>query len=207
MQPERVRRDEAMPVIRDFARLIKDACQTLEVGGSVRRMAQFVKDVELVVIAGDSLRARLDTLVATGRADKALYGEARSPRWSDKYRGVEFGGLRFEIFFTDEHSWGYQYWLRTGPGDANEFVMVRMAAGNAPYRFRDGALWIDAQRRVSIPTEFELFRLLGMPYIYPVGRCVGAYRQYMRRNRWADVASLTLVDGPQDSKPRQNSLF
>lgn len=195
-----------LPVIHELERLLEDACQWLEVGGSVRRGLSEVKDVELVAVAGDNLLARLDTWVSLGRIEKALYGNQRTPRWGPKYRGFVYRGLRFELFLTDPDSLGYIFWLRTGPGDANEYVMQRLKLTNAPIRADEGAIW-HGDKRLCVPDEREMFRLLGMPYYMPYRRYVNLYRQYLAHPNYPlphtfNYAAVQLVP-----KPVQKDLF
>lgn len=168
-------RDTAAAVVE----LLRPHCEKIEIAGSIRRKADTVKDAEVVILPlpGGGWRRRLDELVAAGEISKALYGEKQSPRWGEKYRGLVFQGLRVEVFAAEADSWGYQLWLRTGPGDANQFIMAWLKWRKAPVQAKEGAWW-HGTRRLCIPDEAAMFRLLGMPYIRPGFRCVPVYRQH-----------------------------
>lgn len=177
----------------------------LEVAGSVRRGSATVKDVELVGkgLANDPglLLRRLDSLLGDGVIHLARYGDQMTTRWGEKYRGFLFQQMRFELFMADDDNWGYVLWLRTGPGDANQFVMMKMSEFESPVRAREGYLW-HGLRRLTVPHEAEMFRLLGMPYVQPQDRDIGIYRQYLGNPAWAETWTYAA-----DQKPEQLDLF
>src|SRR5688572_21978985 len=101
---------------------LEPLCAAICVAGSLRRGKQEIGDVEIVAMPTNipAFWAVVNDWVNKGRATKALYGT--SYRWGEKYRGIEYEGIRFEFFLADQNNWGYQLALRTGPADANEFV-------------------------------------------------------------------------------------
>ncbi|TXH56108.1 MAG: hypothetical protein E6Q97_07185 [Desulfurellales bacterium] len=198
--------NRVLPVVNEMERMLEDACQWLEVAGSVRRGVPEVKDVELVAIAGDSLLARLDTWVGLGRIQQARYGSQMTTRWGPKYRGFEFKGLRFELFLTDADSLGYIYWLRTGPGDGNTYVMDRLRQTNAPIRAEEGAIW-HGDKRLCVPDEREMFRLLGMPYYMPHRRYINLYKQYLVYPNYPLPKTFNYAAVQLVPKPTQPNLF
>lgn len=162
-------------------------CQRVEVAGSVRRGKPFVKDIELVAIAGKPLWDFLDSRLLAGTIQKATYpgkDGKTTYRWGPKYRGFVWAETRIEIFLADESNWGYLHWIRTGPDKANTAVMIAMSKKNAPFRFRDGYCYMQQpanvpaeRRKISIPDEPMLFSLLGMPYIEPKHRTAWQYEK------------------------------
>lgn len=182
---------------------LADVCERIEIAGSLRRKKPDVGDVEIVVLPKDAptLLARLDYMVATAVVSKAVYSD-RTNRWGEKYRGLTYDGVRIEVFLADVHNWGYIYWLRTGPGDANTWVMQQCSYRKAPYRAEGGYWKIDGQK-IHVPDEREMFRLLGVDYVpTPESRSMALYERVMRWT-WAD--ELTLVDEP--NKPTQSVMF
>src|SRR6188768_4451514 len=128
-----------------FVKLIGDLTP-LRVCGSLRRKKATVGDVEIVACPANraALLARLDTLVRDGLCEKAIYSNG-THRWGDKYAGVVFREIRFEIFSATPDNVGYITWLRTGPGDGNAFVMKNIASW--PIRFDDGSVWYTTYER------------------------------------------------------------
>ncbi|MBK9122830.1 MAG: hypothetical protein IPM16_06870 [Chloroflexi bacterium] len=182
----------ASDIVDAFTDLIAGDCQWWLVAGSIRRSKPVVKDAEIVIIPTAGLYQRLDRMVLDGEIEKALYGDRRTTRWGDKYRGLLFQGLRIELFMADWVNVGFQTWLRTGPGDANQYVMGRMQRSSI--RAIGGYLWhadrwvrtVNAfgdpdgwdspgKRKLAVRAETFMFDLLGVDPIAPKDRSVAAY--------------------------------
>ena len=175
---------------------LRDLCDQIQIAGSVRRKKETVGDLEIVVQAGvaRAFLARLDQWVHSGRAKKGA-------AWGQRYRRVEIGGLKCDFFLADAANWGYIYWLRTGPGDANMTAVTLLKYGAAPYRLEDGYFWAGI-KKIVVPDEKTVFKLLGMPSVIPPAeRTSDKYRYYMRSRKWADLGSLVYV------KPDEKSDF
>lgn len=189
--------------------LLDGVVERAEIAGSVRRRKPLVHDVEVVIQPkGSAWGARLDKLVETGRISKALYGQPGkyTTRWGDKYRGFVLDGMRVEVFCADAVNWGYIYWLRTGPGDANHYAMMRLAGGRVTAS--EGYMSVDG-RRVMVADEAMMFHLLGMTPeprkiwqayersegLYKVE--IGRYGLQMDALVWAEV----------EAKPEQKGMF
>jgi hypothetical protein len=134
--------------------MLRHECEKVEVGGSIRRGEAMVKDAELIAIpnhpyyhiktgklTGTTLWNATDDLVERGVVTKALYGDKQSPRWGEKYRGMLYRGIKVEVFLADQQNWGYQKWLRTGPGESNHYIMGYLIRQRSPIRFVDGYAW------------------------------------------------------------------
>lgn len=193
--------------IHTFTALLKPHCAELIVGGSVRREKPDVKDVELIVMPKPTLLPFLDGLVRDGAVSKALYGTGKqTTRWGTSYRGMVYAGVRFELFTCDADNRGYQHWLRTGPGDANTYIMTTLSYRSAPFGAKDGYWWLgeriekggkrefvpDEHAKLRIHEEHEMFTLLGLPFIEPKARSEALYRQLMsqRGHTFGDPAQF-----------------
>jgi hypothetical protein len=193
-------------VIGEMVELLRPACERIEVAGSVRRGKLEVKDAEVVIIPTPDLLPLTETLIEYGTAQYALYGEKLTKRWGNSYRGLMFKGIKCELFMTTADAWGYQYWLRTGPGDANTFIMRWLAYKKAPVRFQDGYGWYSAnwqlipkgkeqkwhaadRQRLRIASEEDLFAVLGMPFIPPAERTEMVYKKLLgnRAHKWPET--------------------
>lgn len=205
---------EARATVLRLVDTLRPYCERIEVAGSIRRGKAEVKDAEIVAIGTPELLLALDRLVAEGKASKALYGEAQTTRWGEAYRGLVYDGVRCEVFMTQPEAWGYQYWLRTGPAEANMFVMKWLSTRGrgAPVRFQegygwgsnnwrhDGKGWKAADRqRLAIPDEETLFAVLGMPYIEPHERSEARYRWLLdsRTHHWPDFQRFVVKSPAQ----------
>lgn len=194
--------------VEELAALLRPYCERLEIGGSIRRARSDVKDGELIAIPTPDLLSFTDHLVQEYVVTKALYGETQTTRWGDKYRGMQFGDMKVELFLADAQSWGYIWWLRTGPGEANEYIMRFLSYKNAPIRFQDGYPWYSAKGwtrddkqkwvasdriKLMAESEHDLFKLLGMPFIPPERRSEEGYKMLLGDNpehRWPDFTKF-----------------
>lgn len=189
---------------------LRSTCETAQIAGSIRRAAPWVKDAEIVAIPTNATYARLEALIASGAALRAVYSDGRE-RWGMSYRGLNYDGLRVEIFFTERASWGYMLALRTGPREANEALMSRLI--KTSLRCQDGAVyhqrtpWLRlpngdwdtrAARRVIVPDEQTFFRILGVSDIAPHLRHASMYNTLDVR-----ILDSDLADAPNV----QQSLF
>lgn len=187
----------AQAIADDFCASIRDTCSYLLVAGSVRRKVPFPNDIEIVAQprSPQLLWARLDAMLMSKRIQKARYGQSQTTRWGDSYRGLIFCGVRIEIFTCDGHNRGYIAWMRTGPGDAGQFVMGYLQARQWPVRFKDGYAWhVSYNRRhpdfqaangyarlgrLSVPDEFRLFSMLNMSFVPAMQRRAALYRRHL----------------------------
>lgn len=190
----------ALATARGIAEEIRDAllpfCKRLVIAGSIRREKSVVGDIELVGQEKEpySLMYQLDRLAHQNKIQKWDYSKkADRPmyRWGKAYRGFAWGGFKTEIFLTDDDGWGYQLWLRTGPGQANTWVMTQLKQMRSMVRTRDGHVWEVAYptgwtpendkrtlrkvHKLCIPKEETMFGLLGMPMLLPADRLRATY--------------------------------
>ncbi len=211
MSETRISLDAATAIVREIAGRLHPACERIKVAGSIRRERPEVKDAELVAISrGRDLHALTEKLVQYGVIEKALYGATGQTRWGNEYRGLMYKGLKVELFMADADNWGNQYWLRTGPGDANTYVMKWLAWKNAPVRFQDGYVWWSAagwqkvrrgksevwaandRQKLRLAEETDVFSALGIPFVPAALRSETQYRVLLnsREQRWPDYRAL-----------------
>ncbi len=180
---QRLPLSEALTIAQELADMLSPYCERFEIAGSIRREKTTIGDIELVAIPKQrDLWNRLDKLVYDGRVSKALYVDKNgksSYRWGDIYRGIFYKGIKAEIFTADIHNWGYQLWLRTGSGDANEYIMTMLTKGTYPLKFGGGYAHYTPSRgepvKLSICDEKTLFTCLGMNYVKPKYRSPHTY--------------------------------
>lgn len=199
--------EQARAVAQQIVVSLAGICETIAIAGSVRRGKAMVGDVEIVAhpYHAPELLARLDRWIATHEAYKAVYSDG-SNRWGKKYRGLKIPGFdaHVEIFLADADNWGYQYWLRTGPGEANTYVMSQCIHFNSPYRAVEGYWQIDG-KKLRVTDEVDLFHLIGMPFIEPRERSLEQYQKYLNRPTWTDA--YTLAEAAEVIPTQTNSLF
>lgn len=214
---KRIRREVAQRMIQSFIQLFEDFADEVHAAGSFRRGKDTIGDVEVVIRAesAEPVLIRADDLINQRVITKATYGTTASHRWGDTYRGCLYQGVVFEIFLATKHNWGNTLWLRTGPGDGNQYVMQQLIKHRWPVRFKDGQLHhvqyhgdgdnYETVAALNVPDEFTFFTLIGMPYIVPSERDINRYRQYLGTTKhMPDVAYIRSL---YRNEPRQLKLF
>jgi hypothetical protein len=206
---------ELLPIAQEIARILKDACVQLSIAGSIRRNKATAGDIEIVAVpkitnSENELWALLDDMLANGDVTKALYGAKQRTKWGEKSRGLMFQDTQVEIYTSYPHSWGYQYWLRTGPSEANEYVMKMQYEKHAKFRLKDGEV-LTSHGVLNIPTEEDWFKLLGIPYTPAKDRSVELYHHYFeaKDHNWGNLLQFLgdKTESPAEEKPEQKSLI
>lgn len=176
-----------------FMELFAGTFEAWTFAGSLRRGCESVGDIEHVVIPKlvpeveeslmgpvatglmtNRLLDRADELVRSGVVQKAEYGDTRTNRWGDKYRGILFEGIKHEIFTADERNHGAILAIRTGPHEFSEYLvtMLKQAgryrqAGGYVRKVIDGDVCMLDDAIVPVPEEADYFKLVGVPLIEP----------------------------------------
>jgi DNA polymerase/3'-5' exonuclease PolX len=169
-----------------------------EVAGSVRRLKPSVSDIDIVIQPHNTAAIwnRIDVMLDNGTVRKAIYGDGKT-RWGETYRGCLFMGMKVEIHLCTPENRGYIYWLYTGDGDKNQYVMRKLIEHQSLIRFHDGSAWhvsYDKNHpkfnvgfgyaklaRLAVPDEQTFYTLIGMPFIAPHNRSEITYRRYLER--------------------------
>jgi DNA polymerase/3'-5' exonuclease PolX len=169
--PTRYRLDEAERIAETIVVDLAAVCERICIAGSIRRRAQTVGDVELVVIPGyrqqvvplfddvaplaapvNELDEALNAMLAAGSVKKR---PARSGRtsWgpSDKrllwcYGGAPHDWIAVDIFGARPETWGAKFVLRTGPWEFSRRLVTHRGNGRDgvlahDLLFREGRLW------------------------------------------------------------------
>ena len=187
---------EVQPIAIQLATLLEPACEWLALAGSLRRGVQAVGDVEIVATPKEGYWAHTDALLQQG-----VVQPGKPKRWGAKYRAMIFQGIKFDVFLADDMNLGYIYWLRTGPGDANQ-TLVTLIKGKTQFMLKDGYVWF-GEKKLRINTEDEWFALLGFPFIEPKDRTISLYTRLLKdkNHRYGDPKQFL------PPEPKQMHLF
>lgn len=168
--------------------LLKNACERIEIAGSVRRKKGTVKDIELVVVPKmlevrdlfgvlyereNLLEKRLQELVTAGvlAVPAGVRNAGERMKKFDLARTVPV--MRLDLFIVlPPAQWGSVFTIRTGPGDFSKWLVTGRKFGGAMPEGMvqlDGALYRDGQV-VETPEERDYFAALGLPWLDPVKR-------------------------------------
>lgn len=187
--------EDARLVARVVMQWLGDACERIEVAGSVRREKPEVKDIELVYIPkmvtvqatlfGDEVQvsAMEERLQALVRSEKLMWDEL-TPRHGEKYQRLIHvnSGMVIELFRAEARNWGAIMAIRTGPEDyVKMLVSHSWQNGVMPVEMsqKDGYLWRRGMK-VAVPTEVDYCNALGVPWWPPRERHAGRLALWAR---------------------------
>lgn len=159
-----------------------------QVVGSLRRGAETVGDIELLVapvlvpvghdLFGNVVTYR-DDLECWCREQLELgnlqyrMNEHGNPVNGERYKRFWVSGVALDLFICRPPAqWGVLELIRTGPSAFSQrFVSAKAAGGWLPFgwRVRDGALW-DRDTLIETPAELDVFAALGQAYVRPEDR-------------------------------------
>lgn len=215
---------EAKQIASDFMEYIHNLASFAEIAGSVRRQKSSVGDIDIVVQphTAAAIWNRIDTMLNNGTIKKALYGDGKT-RWGENLRGVLFMGMKIEIHLCNPENRGYAYWLWTGEGDKNQYVMRQLIKHQSPIRFQDGFGWHVSYEdthpkfnrglgyakiaKLNIPDEQTLYKCLGMPFIPPKNRTEITYRRYLERAINCPPSEAIALCYAEEQPIKQGKLF
>ena len=163
--------------------LLEPVCERIEIAGSIRRQCLEVGDIEIVAIPKPTWdlfgNRKWDTSTIIARVfDLDQRNLLRGPEeplftkrgeWYAKFRAF---GMDVDLFMTTPEKWGCIYMIRTGSADFSKRMMTKQSrGGECPDHlyFREGRLW-DGEYALQTPEEDDVFRLLGVNWLDPVGR-------------------------------------
>lgn len=178
-----------------FRALFNGTFESWTVAGSLRRGLARVGDVEHVIVPkivpiveesffGSKTTGHInrvweatESLVRTKLATKAEYGETKSHRWGELYRGLVFEGVRHELFTADSLNLGSVLAIRTGPAEFSERLVTLLKQGGRyrqhlgyVRRVHEGHPIMADDAIVPVPDEATYFKLCGVPFTIPEQR-------------------------------------
>ncbi len=150
----------AWPFAQELIAFLKAApgVQTVEVGGSLRRMRATVGDIDVLAAASDS-KAVMDAFVSRKDVARVLgKGETKS--------SVEFThGLQAQLWVHPPEHWGTALVYATGSKDHN--VRLREYALKKGYSLSEHSLARKDGSEVTCEREEDVYKTLGLPWIPP----------------------------------------
>jgi DNA polymerase/3'-5' exonuclease PolX len=173
---------------------LADACERIEIAGSIRRRKGEVHDIELVAITRHDVRGGLwgdaQSIDLLGERVRALWeagvlrlrdveirradGSTETGRRDgEAYKALEYAGVPVDLFITDADRWGCIFALRTGPGDWNTRLVTEV---RAHFRRVEGGRVLHLGRPVPTPEEADFFREVGQAWLDPWERRVDRVR-------------------------------
>lgn len=207
-QKTRMHPGVALNAALELMAMLGDVVGRIEIGGSLRRCAETVGDIELVMMPRfmqqqglfgaqgkpiNLLDQRFHEMFVMGIVKKRYKDNGSLISWPDsdaRYRAMVYRGIPVDAFIVlPDRDWGPTMLIRTGPGAANGVLVTREGVTNRegnvgilPHHLtmNEGSLW-DGATRLHTPEERDVFHALEMCYIEPHLRSVEAYQRAAAR--------------------------
>lgn len=166
---------------------LNEACERIEIAGSLRRRRPDVGDIELVAVPDihtvpdgmfgtrqvNRLSERVDVLIEAG----LLGSHPTDPKRGAKYSKVIHrpSGLQVDLFSASAETFGLIYLIRTGPGAYSQRFVTdirRRALHVADGQLHRGSLGCGSYACEVIPTpaEADVYAAAGWPFVAPEDR-------------------------------------
>ncbi len=173
-QPRKLLLADARQFAERVVSWLGEACEKIEVAGSIRRERSQVGDIDLVAIP------RMERLTdmfgePAGLQNKArgVLGErAATQGWSVLRDGSDIfsaihKGVQLDVFWAEPENWGTRLLCRTGSAEHN--IWIAQWAQARSCKWNPSAGLYELNHRVS-ESEEEIYAYLGLPWIPPTHR-------------------------------------
>jgi DNA polymerase/3'-5' exonuclease PolX len=147
----------------DFIALTRDFYQRIEIGGSIRRKAPIVHDIDLCAIAKRPVSEFDDEVKKVG---------GKVVRFGGEYATILFHGVQINVLFATKEAWGASLMWSTGP--KGHTIGMNIKAENLGLKFnRTGIYRRSDDTLMPTPTEKDVAELLHWEYKPPETRGTG----------------------------------
>jgi DNA polymerase (family 10) len=165
----RIRLDEAMGAAEMVIYLLRElsGTQRIQAAGSLRRRAETIGDVDILVAAGKSKKASeqiIEGFTSAGFVEEVL---AAGPTKGSAIIQTETGPVQVDVRVVPQESFGAAAQYFTGSKEHN--VRLREIAIKAKLKLNEYGLF-KGDRIVAGPVEEEIYQKLGLDYIEPLLR-------------------------------------
>lgn len=159
---------EAQAIAERIKEQLAPHCYRIEIAGSIRRQRPEVKDIEMVCIPKPwEIGMFLDGFGAEVAKYEKVLGDVENDTGVKYTKRKVPGGILMDLFIFNEDNWGSQLVIRTGSADFSKAMMSRMQRYGLKH---EGGYVIRQGKMISVGSEEQFFRLVGMTYIDPVNR-------------------------------------
>lgn len=159
--------EEVQPIAEDVLKQLRPHCHKCQIVGSVRRGKNLVSDIDIVVIPKKfeiGLLAEGESIATVVNQWEMIEGPMIPNKARHTWRILPCG-IKLDLWLTNETNFGYMVAIKTGPYEYSHQVLANQWCWKK-YRGKDGYL-TKGGRRVPVPTEEELYRLIGLSWKDP----------------------------------------
>ena len=165
----RIRLDQALEAAEMVTYLLRElsGTQRIQTAGSLRRRAETIGDVDILVAAGKSKKASeqiIEGFTSAGFVEEVL---AAGPTKGSAIIQTETGPVQVDVRVVPQESFGAAAQYFTGSKEHN--VRLREIAIKAKLKLNEYGLF-KGDRIVGGPVEEEIYQKLGLDYIEPLLR-------------------------------------
>ena len=161
-------RIDALKIAREAIETLKPHCHRIEIGGSIRRELETVKDIELICIPKRITTLRRKTSFINAVLSLGSIEKGRDINKA-KYIQIHTGKIKIDLFPVDPENFGMTYLIRTGPAEYSRRIFTLF--NKLGYQSKDG---IHKHHRtgetVTFKEEKEIFDFLNIHYVEPKRR-------------------------------------
>ena len=157
--------EQAYEIAEKTKALLAPHCERISIAGSIRRKKPFVKDIEIVAIPKPYDIGLFESGIAT---IVNQWPKVRGELPCKYTQRILPEGIALDLFFADKDNWGLIYAMRTGSADYSHQVLAT-AWVKRGFKGEEGYLCSNG-KRISVPEEKDLFRLIGVLYVEPEKR-------------------------------------
>lgn len=158
----RMKLEEAKVIAEKIKEQLAPFCERIEIAGSIRRKKPDCGDIEIVAIP----KPYDVGLFESGIATVVKQWEKVKGELPCKYtQRILPEGIKLDLFFADRDNWGYIFAMRTGSADYSRKVLATEWVKNG-YKSKGGYLHSNG-KRLTIPEEKDLFKLIGLNFVPP----------------------------------------
>lgn len=157
--------EQALEIAEKTKALLAPHCEQIEIAGSIRRKKPFVKDIEIVAIPKPYDIGLFESGITTVVNQ---WPKVRGELPCKYTQRILPEGIALDLFFADKDNWGLIYAMRTGSADYSHQVLGK-AWVKQGYRSVEGYLCSNG-KRIAVPEEEDLFKLIGVKYVEPEKR-------------------------------------
>lgn len=164
-ETKRYRLEAAQRIAEGVVALLAPHCERIKIAGSIRRLRETVKDIEIVCIPKRDVDGRPD---ARFTCIVETWEKVKGTPYGKYTQRILASGIKLDLFMCRRENWGLIFAIRTGPAEYSHQSLARAWYGQG-FKSIDGML-TKKGISINIYEERQLFSLLKITYLAPPER-------------------------------------